>query len=176
MKNKPKILPNYTYDEYIHWKDRWEIIEGIPYAMSPMPGPKHQRISSLLSVEFELALRKNKCECQVYQPLDLKIKENTVVQPDLLIVCDPIEKNYLDFPPKLVVEIHSPSTILKDKNSKFSLYEEYGIKYYLMVDPEEETVVVYSLNDAGKYKETTELTFEISDGCTISLDASKLFI
>ncbi len=43
-----KILPNYTYDDYSHWEGKWEIIEGIPYAMSPSPSPLHQRITAHL--------------------------------------------------------------------------------------------------------------------------------
>lgn len=50
------------------------------------------------------------------------MEEDTVVQPDVLIVCKPITKNFLDFPANLVVEILSPSTVLKDRNSKILLY------------------------------------------------------
>jgi len=34
----------YTYDDYIKWEDRWELIDGIAYSMSPAPYPKHQKI------------------------------------------------------------------------------------------------------------------------------------
>ncbi len=60
MNNAIKILPHYTYEDYLQWKGRWELIEGIPYAMSPQPVPKHQRIAVNLSTEFRIALKKCK--------------------------------------------------------------------------------------------------------------------
>jgi hypothetical protein len=52
-----KILPHYTYEEFCQWEGRWEIIEGIPYAMSPSPVPKHQRVANEIKAELTLALR-----------------------------------------------------------------------------------------------------------------------
>jgi hypothetical protein len=49
MGNAGKILPHYTYDDYVHWEGKWELIDGIPYAMSPAPVPKHQVVSNNLS-------------------------------------------------------------------------------------------------------------------------------
>lgn len=83
-----KYIPHYTYDDWLHWKGRWELIEGHPIAMSPMPVPEHQRVAGELITEFTLALRKAGCkDCKVYQPLDYKIAEDTIFEPDVLIVC-----------------------------------------------------------------------------------------
>jgi hypothetical protein len=46
MSTAAKILPSYTYEDYLHWEGRWELIDGIPYAMSPFPAPRHQRIAN----------------------------------------------------------------------------------------------------------------------------------
>ena len=92
-----KYRPYYTYEDYCQWEGRWELIGGMPYAMSPAPVPVHQSASVLLSFEFVKAL-KNCKNCKLFQPLDWKIKEDTIVQPDLLIVCEKIEKKFLDFP------------------------------------------------------------------------------
>src|SRR3954462_4151281 len=93
-----KIIPHYTYDDYVQWEGRWELIEGHPIAMSPLPVPVHQRIAAELRTELSLALRKNGCrECKAYDPLDYKISVDTILQPDILIVCGRINKNYLDF-------------------------------------------------------------------------------
>ena len=170
MGNKAKILPNYTYDDYIQWEGRWEIIDGIPYAMSPMPSPRHQELSGKIHRELLNALGENSCNCQVYQPIDVKISEHTVVNPDLLIVCQPIEGQYLDTPPELVVEILSPSTRLKDLNSKYDLYQNFDIPYYVIVDPENNSITVYRRNDKGEYKEQEGYAFELSDNCNISAD------
>ena len=123
MSNAIKILPHYTYDDWINWEGQWELIDGIPYAMSPMPVPKHQRVAANILAEFRIELKKCK-HCNVYQPLDYKISDEIIVQPDMLIVCGKIEKNFLDFPPALVGEILSPSTALKDGHSKFEIYQQ----------------------------------------------------
>jgi Uma2 family endonuclease len=117
-----KILPHYTYADYLLWKGQWELIDGIPYAMSPMPRPEHQRIAGNLHAELRSALKESKCDCTVYQPIDYKIEEDTVLNPDLLIVCKPITKQFLDFAPEVVVEILSPSTALKDRHTKYEIY------------------------------------------------------
>lgn len=154
MSNTVKILPNYTYKDYVHWEGRWELIEGFPYAMSPAPVPRHQRISVKLSTQFENVL--NKCGCTVYQPLDYRVYDDTIIQPDMLIVCSEIKKPYLDFPPALVAEILSPSTALKDRHTKFGIYESQGIKYYLILSPDTEEVEVYEFNEKEKKYELTK--------------------
>ncbi len=66
-----KILPHYTYDDYVHWEGRWELIEGHPIAMSPLPIPEHQRVAAELRYEFMSALKGSKCKnCRAYDPLD----------------------------------------------------------------------------------------------------------
>src|SRR5450432_1494097 len=108
MSNAIKILPHYTYADYVQWEGKWEVIDGIPYAMSPAPVPKHQVVAGNMHAEFRQQLKKcNKCK--VYQPIDYLVQEDTIFQPDLLVVCDTISKKYLDFPPVLVAEVLSPA-------------------------------------------------------------------
>ena len=147
MRSAYKLLPNYTYEDYLNWEGRWELIEGIPYAMAPAPIPEHQFVSSNLSGEFRSALKKAGCGCKVYQPIDYKISEDTVLNPDLLVICQPVTKKYLDFPPDLVVEILSPSTAMKDRHTKFQLYQEQKIPYYIIVDVSNKSVEVYRLEN-----------------------------
>lgn len=178
MANAVKILPHYTYDDWLHWEGKWELIDGIPHAMSPMPMPKHQRIANALGGEFYIALKQcNKCHA--FQAIDYKIADDIIVQPDLLIICGDINKKHLDFPPDLIVEILSPSTALKDKHSKFSIYEQQQIKYYLIVNPDKEEVEVYTIED-GVYqlKQTgREFTckFFFHDSCTATIDFKEIW-
>src|SRR5436190_426779 len=117
MSSAIKILPHYTYEDYRHWEGRWELIDGIPYAMSPAPIPLHQLVSANLIAMLYIALKKSNCKnCKVYDFIDIKVSEDTILQPDLSIVCKPITENFLDFPAALVVEILSPATALKDRN------------------------------------------------------------
>lgn len=139
-----KYRPSYTYKDYSQWEGRWELIEGMPYAMSPLPVPQHQIVSLNLCVVFKDALKSCK-HCKVYPPLDWKIADDTVVQPDILIVCKKIERKYLDFPPVLVVEVLSPSTASKDRGEKMELYQSQKVKYYLIVDPQFKKTEIYQL-------------------------------
>lgn len=140
-----KILPHYTYEDYCRWEGQWELIEGIPYAMSPMPRPDHQAVAVNLATEFRHALKAGKCSCKVYQPIDYKVENDTVLNPDLLIVCKPIVKQFLDFAPDLVVEILSPATALKDRHTKYEIYQQQQIRYYIIVDIDNRNVEVFEL-------------------------------
>ena len=137
-----KYRPYYTYEDYCQWEGSWELIEGMPYAMCPAPVPSHQRVGALLCNLFSEALQKCK-KCKVFLPLDWKIREDTLVQPDLLIVCEKIEKKFLDFAPALIVEILSPATASKDRGEKMELYQSQQVKYYLIVDPQFKKVEIY---------------------------------
>ncbi len=179
MPSSIKILPHYTYQEYKNWEGKWELIEGIPHAMSPAPNIKHQRVSGNLYVELALALRNKNCLCQIYQPIDYKIAEDTVVQPDLLILCkQPNEATFLDFPPALVVEILSPSTAHKDRITKYELYEQEKIPYYLIVDADKKLVEIYVLNKEGKYELNIHeniFSFGLDKNCSIDVSLKNIW-
>ena len=84
-------------------------------------------------------------------PIDFKVNESTILQPDVSIICGKPTKPFIDFPPVLVVEVLSPSTALRDRHTKYGIYEEQGIKYYLIVDGDKEKIEIYKLVD-GKYE------------------------
>ncbi len=175
-----KLLPYYTYKDYCNWEGRWELIEGIPFAMSPAPNMKHQWIVANIIFELKKSIKESKCtHCKVYDFIDLKIEEDTIVQPDCSIVCKPTKKNFLDFPPALIVEILSESTALKDKITKFNIYEGFGIQYYLIVDPEKELVEIYSLHDEKyilqDFSQESPFTFSLSDDCKIDVTLKNIW-
>lgn len=176
MSSTAKILPHYTIEEWEKWEDRWELIEGIPYAMSPLPVPLHQIICGNLFSILKDALKD--CEqCKVYLPLDYKISEDTILQPDILVVCGEIKNKYLDFAPALVAEVLSPSTALKDRHSKFSIYEQQGISYYLIIDPVKKILEVYELIK-GNYtfqNAPQNFAFSFANECNAKISFAKLF-
>jgi Uma2 family endonuclease len=175
MSSAVKILPHYTYEEYRHWEGRWEIIEGIPYAMSPAPNPRHQWICSNIKGELRNAIKNTGCKnCKVYDFIDIKASEDTVVQPDAVVVCKEITKPFLDFPASLVVEILSPSTAIKDRNNKFLLYQSQKILYYIIVDVDKNELEIFHLKEDGKYqleKIATHLayTFHLDTECSVDV-------
>ena len=180
MSSAIKILPHYTYEEYCLWEGRWELIDGIPYAMSPAPIPQHQRVSANLIYEFESAIRNQKCRhCKVYDFIDVKVSEDTILQPDVSIVCKPITKNFLDFPAALVVEILSPVTAFKDRHVKFSLYEKMGVKYFLLIDIDKKSIEINTLQNS-QYQLTTctgedALQFVLEDDCKIDVELNNIW-
>lgn len=173
-----KILPHYTYEDYVHWEGRWELIYGHPIAMSPLPVPKHQRAAANILFEIESALR-NSCRkrCKAYMPLDYMVANDTIVQPDVLVVCNSISKKYLDFPPALVVEVLSPSTALKDRNTKFEIYQNQKVKYYLIVDADKQLIEIYEMvNDEYQLQPYTNgFLFKLTDECSVAPQLDKIW-
>ena len=144
----------FTYQDYLLWSDdeRWEIIDGRAYNMTPAPTTRHQRISMGI-IEKLILEKKNLKNCALFfAPTDVVLDEYNVVQPDIFIVCDrkKITERNIQGAPDLVIEITSPSTEIKDRREKLRLYESHGVREYVIVFPEREYVERYFL-DEGKY-------------------------
>lgn len=169
-------LPQYTYKEYEKWEGEWELIRGIPYAMSPSPKRRHQEIGRkfMRLAEDSLTATRGKCDCQIYYELDWIVDENTVIRPDVMIVCGTFDEDFLRFPPTLAVEIASDGTRLKDRNVKYKLYESNGVKYYIIADIERKKVEVFQLSD-GHYQEFIGTNFQLTPSCSIDLDLDLLW-
>ena len=172
-------LPHYTYDDYVQWEGRWELIHGVAHAMTPAPGIAHQAISQHIASQLERALEHCE-ECHALLPVDWKIDEETTVQPDNLVVCGELHPTaYLSKTPTLIFEILSKSTARKDRITKFKLYEREGVRHYVIVDPTEGIAKIYQLQD-GRYvkrldasKDTVE--FDLGK-CTIVFDFATIWL
>ena len=161
----------YQVRDWENWNDPWELIHGMPYCMSPAPAFRHQLLASNLLIEIGTQLKK--CpKCRVIIPIDWQINEETVVQPDILILCKPHSGGRLMQAPACVFEILSPATQNKDRGIKFELYEEQGVKYYIMADSENKILEAYVLNASGKYHPIPSfpnLQLDLN-GCPVELD------
>ena len=140
---------SYTYKDYLTWPDdeRWEIIEGVAYNMSPAPKVKHQNIASNFHIKLKTDPA-NRCYTGI-APTDVVFDEFNVIQPDVFVVCnrDRITENNIQGAPDLIVEVVSPATELKDRREKKALYEKAGVKEYIIVFPDREYVERYSLKN-----------------------------
>jgi len=176
----PRLKRNerYTYRDYCEWPDgeRWELIDGIAYDMSPAPNTPHQSISVRLTALLAVALEGKTCT-PFTAPCDVVLSDEDVVQPDLLVVCNPrqiTEKN-IQGAPDLTIEILSPATAAKDQRIKKALYERYGVKEYLIVDPVWQCVHRCTLQENGQYGPTDyfhnqdELPLAILPGLSLPL-------
>ncbi|MEO1218724.1 MAG: Uma2 family endonuclease [Bacteroidota bacterium] len=163
--NQLDFSKRYTYADYLTWQfdEMVELIRGKVFRMSPAPSQSHQRVSSNLLQEI-LPYFKGK-PCRVYHaPFDVRLplpqekqkgkKVDTVVQPDICVVCDlsKIDESGCLGAPDWVIEILSKGTASKDLNEKFELYQHAGVKEYWIVHPHEATVLPYRLNKDGKYE------------------------
>ena len=116
-------LKHYTYDDYKLWEGDWELFEGYPVAMSPAPMINHQAISSLFLSELMRSV--DDCEkCFVVAEVDWKISDDTVLRPDVVLVCNEENDAYLTKAPEIILEVISKSPAKRDENFKFSIYEK----------------------------------------------------
>jgi len=175
---KEEHLPHYTYEDYTLWEGKWELIDGVPYAMSPAPTFTHQEINLNIGSTLKKALKGCK-SCKVAPEVDWKISQDTVVQPDTLVVCKLLHRGaYLSQTPSIIFEVLSPATKKKDRNLKYNLYASEGVKYYIMVDPAGMFAEVYRLDGSiyrleGEFK-TENYHFDIEE-CSFDFSFEEVF-
>ncbi|MCL2574123.1 MAG: Uma2 family endonuclease [Defluviitaleaceae bacterium] len=146
----------YTYSDLANWPEdeRWELIDGVPYAMAA-PNTKHQRISMNLSWKFREYLEGKGCEVFA-APFDVRLNfdeaDDIVLQPDLLVVCDKdkIDEKGCNGAPDLVIEILSPSNTTRDTILKLQKYRNAHVREIWFVDPDINKVQVFKPNN-GEY-------------------------
>jgi Uma2 family endonuclease len=155
----------YSYADYLKWQfeDRIELLKGKIFAMSPAPNMKHQRVAGNLHYHFRSYFKKQSCRV-FFAPFDVRLYNRkksvkadkeifTIVQPDLCVICDEskLDEQGCNGAPDLVVEILSPGNSKREMNEKFELYEEAGVLEYWLVEPAEEAVFIYVLNEQERY-------------------------
>ncbi len=140
----PTLLESYTVADYQAWEGDWELISGQPLDMTPSPGVLHQRIGSAVHAYLYSALQE--CpSCEVLFEIDVEFSQNTVVRPDLVVICYPAQGDRLTRTPELIVEIVSPERARRDEVIKFDLYRQEGVRHYILVYPEAQKAKVYNL-------------------------------
>ncbi len=148
----PKENEVFTYVMYKTWPDeeRWELIDGVAWCMSPAPSRVHQQMLGELLRQFANFLTDVECEVFV-APFVVKLSSEaeddtpTVVQPDMVVCCDreKLTDQGMSGAPDLVLEIVSPASGIRYRKDKFVVYERFGVGEYWIVDPEERVLEVY---------------------------------
>ncbi|MCL2559305.1 MAG: Uma2 family endonuclease [Turicibacter sp.] len=151
----------YTYEDYLkmEWPDNeWlELIDGVIYHI-PAPSTKHQLLLHRLAVRFGNYLHGRSCDVY-FAPfgvrIDLEIGKDSVVLPDLVLICDKekLDEQGLNGAPDLIIEVLSRSTAGKDKVVKYNKYLSVGVKEYWLIDQYKEEVMVNVLT-RGWYEQT----------------------
>ena len=139
----------YTIEDYYAMPEdrRVELIDGVIYDMAS-PSYEHQLISGELSYQLQDYVKKNKGKCRVFTaPFDVQLDRDsrTMVQPDLLVICDKEKTNRggVYGSPDYVIEILSPSTAKLDVTIKLNKYMRAGVREYWIIDPENRQIFVY---------------------------------
>jgi Uma2 family endonuclease len=183
----------YSYADYLTWMDdvRRELFDGFIKLMTPSPSSKHQEISFNLSGIFRSFIIKKKCK-GFTAPSDVRFPKNTqsqddkqvytVLQPDLYIVCDlsKIDARGCLGAPDMIIEIVSPKNSKRDLKDKFEIYQQFGVREYWIVNPNDENVNVFVLDEkekfqlVGMYAEDDKIPVNIFNG-DLKIDLTEVF-
>lgn len=149
----------HTYGDYLDWPEdvRYELIGGLAYLLAPAPTVRHQEIAGEIFRQIANALEGKPCRVLI-APVDVLLPKtdeadarvDTVVQPDLLVVCDEskVGERRVRGAPDFVVEVLSPATASHDMVIKRRLYERHGVREYWLIHPIDRVLSVYRLEGA----------------------------
>ena len=162
---------HFTYGDYCQWPDdeRWELIDGQAFAMSPAPTRLHQEFVVELAAQIHPQLAGR--DCRVYvAPFDVRlpkgdetdVRVDTVVQPDVAVICDPskLDDKGCRGAPDWIVEIISPSSAAQDQIRKRALYERHGVREYWLLHPVDRVLTIYRLDGDGVFGKPDVLELE----------------
>lgn len=182
MSTAPRYQPRYTFSDYCQWEGEWELWNGTAVSMSPSPLGPHERAVAKLVFQIESSLQRHACPCATYAGLDWIVQDDTVVRPDVMVVCGSQPGRHLERPPSLAVEVLSDATADKDRTVKRTLYESTGVLHYLIVDPVTKTIEWLALGADGRYHDrsaevlpTGRFEVTLPDGCRIEFDRQTTF-
>jgi Uma2 family endonuclease len=173
-----------TYDDLQRMREtrdeRLELIDGELF-VTPSPSPMHQDISGNLYTLFRNVVFESGRGRAYYAPLDVRLDENTIVQPDLIIILSDrspvLTTARVEGVPSLADEIISPSTSAYDRVTKRDVYARSSVPEYWLVDPDAKTVTIFSDPQDGRYQ-TEQTVSDVAISATIpelSADLKALF-
>jgi Uma2 family endonuclease len=158
----------HTYGDYLTWPEdvRYELIDGAAYLMAPAPTVSHQDIAGEVFFQLKQALHGPPCRVLI-APVDVRLPKadeaderiDTVVQPDVLVVCDPakLSERGVRGAPDWVLEVLSPATAGHDQVLKRRIYEQAGVREYWLVHPTDRVLTVYRLANGAYGRPDTQL-------------------
>ncbi|SDG60338.1 Endonuclease, Uma2 family (restriction endonuclease fold) [Pedobacter terrae] len=171
----------YSYSSYLNWlfPERVELIKGKIFKMSPAPSSFHQLISGKIYRRLGNFLEKHPCKVFI-SPFDVRFLKGsnddkeifTVLQPDICVICD---SNKIDArgcigAPDIVVEVLSPGNTKTELLHKYRVYEEFGVKEYWVVSQGDKSILIYTLDEMGKFQPSKIFTLSEKITSTVLLD------
>jgi len=170
----------WTESDYFRLPETNQIVELSEgrLIITPAPKPKHQKISLNLSFLFITYVRSQKSGELAYAPIDVRLWEGNVRQPDIAFMSnehlDRITEELWGVP-DLVVEILSEGTTKEDRINKFFEYLRAGVLEYWIVDPFKQSIEIYVLENGvyellGKWGAGEIAKSKLLDGFEVSID------
>lgn len=179
---------NLTFSDYLSFPsdERWELIDGIAYKMTPAPSLEHQEISGQLFYLIKSFLKNKPCKV-LSAPIDVRFSDNdsyddkdvhTVVQPDIIVVCnrENLDSRGCKGAPDIIIEILSPQSTARDTKDKLHIYEKHAVKEYRIINPSERSLLLYKLENGNTYSRPDIFSGDdliktsVLDGLEISID------
>lgn len=181
---------HHTYGEYLTWSDdrREELIDGTAYVKEPpAPTRSHQELAGEIYHQVRQAIQGKPCRVY-FAPFDVRLPKagepdeliDTVVQPDLMIVCDrqKLDQRGVRGAPDWIAEVLSPRTARYDRMIKVPVYERAGVREVWLIHPLDRTLTVYRL-EGDRYACPTTLELKGKTRLTavpdVSIDWDQLF-
>ncbi len=142
----------WTYNSYAALPDdgqRYEIIDGVLFLITPTPSPQHQRVGFRIAKRLSVYIEDTNLGEVFIAPVDVELVPKTIVQPDVFILLKTstaeITAKRIKGVPDLAVEVSSPGTVGHDRSGKQKAYEHAGVREYWFVDPLAHTIEILIL-------------------------------
>ncbi|MBI2940592.1 MAG: Uma2 family endonuclease [Chloroflexi bacterium] len=146
-----------TYEDYLQLpedRNRYELFEG-ELEVTAAPAINHQRVVTRLASRLDSHVAQRRLGEVFVAPTDVLLSDLTVLQPDVLFIShehrEIIQEAYIKGPPDLVIEVISPATAKRDRQTKRKLYARYGVPYYWLADPAHRRIEA-SVLDGADYR------------------------
>ncbi|WP_182870449.1 Uma2 family endonuclease [Rhodopirellula sp. JC639] len=178
MSAAQRYIPNYTVEDYLGWEGDWELWSGIPVSMSPSPFGRHQAIAARVVYELHRAILESGCHAEVLHEIDWIVSDETVVRPDVLVSCDGVPDRHVQNPPGLVVEVLSETTRERDLTFKQTLYRDFRVGTYLIVDPDDNSIVMWTRDPNDNWHQTQpagQIELRPCGDCVLTVDCNRFF-
>ena len=129
---------------------QYEIINGEMIRKSA-PAPIHQEVLKNLLYIIETHNRLQKIGKLFCAPIDVFLDDYNKLQPDLVFISEKnkniITNDGIMGVPDLVIEIISPTSVIRDRIEKKNVYERFAIPEFWLVDPQNKAIEIYTLKN-----------------------------
>lgn len=151
------VKKNATKEDYMN------LPEGAPYQLingelvkSPAPKANHQKVLLKIATQITNFLEHNNIGIVMIAPMDVHLDEENIYQPDILFIAKSNMhckvEDWVYGTPDIIFEVLSEFNSYYDTKKKFRVYEQYGVKEYFIIDPNDKKVIFYK-NRNNKFKE-----------------------